>query len=135
MPTVLHEAVKSGVLEEVINLLNRDAANLVDAKSFHTDKTPLHLAAELGNEDIVQVLLDAGADTLQRCKYEFCRSLSSVYRKISADALQIAVICGHVAVVRILLVSTMPQKADEIDYSHPLTLAAAYDHLQILQML
>ena len=56
--TALHEAVKAGILKNVETLLYWSVnSNVTNGKK----ETPLHLAAKAGRQDIVAVLITAGA--------------------------------------------------------------------------
>lgn len=63
--TILHWASKNGkakIVDEIVNVLKkRGNTTLINDKDFH-GMTALHLAAGICNLDIVQTLLDNGAD-------------------------------------------------------------------------
>ncbi|KAK3273020.1 hypothetical protein CYMTET_18719 [Cymbomonas tetramitiformis] len=89
MPTArcdLHNAVKNGDLSEVIKLIGKGE----DMCAKQRGKTPLHLAANHGYEDIVQSFLQAGVDP-------------DIQDSNGLTALFLAVEEKHVEVVRMLL--------------------------------
>ena len=67
--TPLRKASTRGKLEIVKLLLERiDSTSAINAKDSTLQQTPLHLAAYNGHKDVVEILLDAGADTRSRDK-------------------------------------------------------------------
>ena len=60
--SVLYEAIRSGDIQSALLLIESgrasDEVNSINKEGY----TPLGIAAELGNEQIVQALLNAGAD-------------------------------------------------------------------------
>src|SRR5207248_569371 len=77
---------------EMVKLLLENGAD-VDAKDYY-GWTALHIAAESGDEALVRLLLDKGADpNTKRTGFSWAES----------TALHIAAACGHEAVVDVLL--------------------------------
>ncbi|KAJ1475513.1 ankyrin repeat protein, partial [Baffinella frigidus] len=81
-------AARAGETAEVQRLIALGAD--VSAKPFSTGATPLHTASENGREEVVKVLLDAGADVEAKTT-------------VGATPLYVAASNGHAGVVRILL--------------------------------
>lgn len=137
MVTALHAAVESDDLEEVRRLLKADKANdLLNAQDLKTKETPLHLAARLGNENIVKALLEAGVDLKIRVCI-FCESCEYFYHSRCFDAYHIAAAFGHVSVMEVLLAAAGPQSLEDPWYGDflSLDLAAALGHLEALNFL
>lgn len=83
----LHMAVSTGS-DSIVRLLC-NVAN-VDLDIQDSDKmTPLHLAAEMGRESAIHILIDAGADVLLR-------------NNLGHTAADLAASCGHHQVVDLL---------------------------------
>ncbi len=57
----LHDAVKNGNINTVIQLLKTDE-KIIKELNLDNNNTPLHLAANLGQTAIVELLIQAGAD-------------------------------------------------------------------------
>ncbi len=118
----------------VQNLFTSEVAELlVNAKNRKTQETPLHLAAKLGDVEIVVKLLKAGADAHAQYKPTYFEKFACWF-KPEADALDIAAAFGHVSVIEVLLEAIDTQSLDSgkpsvLDYS------AIYGHLKVLEML
>lgn len=85
---LLHAAVRSCNHTIVAMLLQRGAAAVNDRNGNGT--TALHIATELGDEAIVSLLLDYGADSSARDAW-------------GKDALYLAVSAGHTSIVELML--------------------------------
>jgi hypothetical protein len=137
MPAALQEAVQDGSIQEIRRVLQtEDGAKLVDETSTDVEFPPLLLAAQLGNEDAVEALLDAGADVMIRDYVEYYECLASnVSANFYADALQIAAMNGHISAIKLLLARTIPQPCNSKDHTHPIILAAMFDRAEALKLL
>lgn len=68
--SALHWAVERRLTQMVRLLLDLDAdVNMFTENAMGNDRTPLHIAAELGHTDIVQILLNHGADPKAKTLY------------------------------------------------------------------
>ncbi|MFP3030993.1 MAG: ankyrin repeat domain-containing protein [Wolbachia sp.] len=65
----LLEAAKSGNIDDVENLLNREEKVQVNAEN-EFEETPLHLAAQNGHKDVVEFLFSKGAKVDVKNKFE-----------------------------------------------------------------
>ena len=83
-------------------------------------KTPLHLAAQEGHINVVQFLLNNGADI-------------NAQDELSSTPLYMAAEYGRLPVVKFLL--EKGAKTDHISNHHPLQIASANGHLEIVQHL
>ena len=118
-------AVRSGDAAKVKQLIAKDPA-FIQARTIGIweDDTALHLAAASGNNEIVKILLEAGADVnakdtaditpLHRAAFNGANLIAETLLKAGANvnaaggrhnstALQIAAYRGHVGVVKVLL--------------------------------
>ncbi len=121
--TPLHRAVRDGDHETVIQLLQQGAD--VNAASTLNAVTALILAATRGHEQIIDVLLDAGATV-------------NTPDRADSTALMYAASKGHVGIVKKLLQrNAAVNKSSPKDYldSTALTLAAANGHDAVLELL
>lgn len=67
----IHWAVERKLTQTVAFLLDNSAdINLFTKNAIGNDRTPLHIAAELGHSDIVEMLLNRGADLHLKTVYE-----------------------------------------------------------------
>lgn len=93
------DACRNGVLSEVKRLLATGAAN-VNAQFCHYQTTPLIIASQSGHRDVVQILLDSGADINQADSYR-CVFRTFVFRGQKFSLLivfsQTAVYCAAVS--------------------------------------
>lgn len=62
-------ASRLGLIKVVSKLIDKGA--YVDSRTFKTGFTPLHEAAESGHEEIITLLLNAGANPNARCNDEY----------------------------------------------------------------
>jgi cytohesin len=109
LPRALQDAIQNGDLEKAKSLLG-DHPELVLTKD-ERGRTPLHLAAERGDEDIAQLLLGCGADAGAR-------------DGLGATPLHVAATAGHTAVAGSLVASKSDVNAKDKGGNGPLHLAA-----------
>ena len=64
----LYEASKEGKIDEVKNLL-AEGANINSTTDYYSE-TPLHFAAENSQTEVVELLIDKGADLNAKAKWE-----------------------------------------------------------------
>ncbi|XP_067655086.1 transient receptor potential cation channel subfamily A member 1 homolog [Haliotis asinina] len=121
--TPLHYACSTGtgagVLMVDLLLQSKDSKEMME-KTDRGGNTCLHIATENGHEEIVQKLLDNGANV-------------SVARKDGMYPLHLAVISGNLKIVKAFVAKTsnFENKAE----STPLHLAAQYNHLDVAEYL
>jgi ankyrin repeat protein len=113
-------------------------AQLINAYHPETMETPLHLAVKLGRKDIVEALLDSGADTYTVCTDENFKRLNAIFLDRTptlppgfGDALHLAVAYGHISIFDAILEVRENEVQNCIDH-HPLVLLAAYGHVEAL---
>lgn len=116
----IHQAVKEGKVEVVRKMLeeDRDLINAVDSDL----KTPLHLAAEHGYIDMVELLLEKGADI--NAKEGFKRT-----------PLHFAASSGHDEIVRLFIAKGAYLNEKDSFILTPIFRAAYSGHQSIVEML
>lgn len=151
----IHEAARNGDRISVMRILDKDRA-MVNALNRY-DQTPLHLAAEEGHADVVELLLSQGADVEVRDYYLSCEELwaefvedtpelfghfsqarellSSFYYQNGCTPLHLAAEAGHTDVAKLLLSHGADVNAEDIWYQTPLHLAAANGHTHMTELL
>ncbi len=82
----LADAVSAGNVKDVKIFLQRDPQSI--HQTGKNDMLPIHLAADTGNSEIIQLLLHAGAD------------VNAPHEKVQATPLQYAAESGHLDAVR-----------------------------------
>jgi ankyrin repeat protein len=112
----LHEAVKNGDITKVEQILSLGKENIDIDLTNEYGETALHLAAGIGNEKIVKLLIDNGADiNLNLCKQ------APLHRAIT---------CSNEAVVKVLL----DEGAEANLYPKQDTLIAWHRYCQCLEI-
>jgi ankyrin repeat protein len=103
-PSALHNAADQGHLALVLDILSRRLMDVSDRGSH--GQTPLHYAAMKGHADIVQTLLDHGAD-------------HEVVDMIDYTALDLAISYRHNNVIKILadMPISAPPPTDDDPYN------------------
>ncbi|GLA05528.1 hypothetical protein AnigIFM60653_006020 [Aspergillus niger] len=119
-PAALLVATEAGIRGGVWLLLTHSDIGIEITN--HNGQTPLSLAAENGQEDIVQMLLERGASI---------ETKSSKYQ----TPLSLAAANGHERIVQMLLKRGASIETKSSKYQTPLSLAAENGHEKIVQML
>ncbi|BET33462.1 ankyrin repeat domain-containing protein [Wolbachia pipientis] len=117
----LLEAAKSGNIDDVENLLNREEKVQVNAEN-EFEETPLHLSAQNGHKDVVEFLLSKGAKIDAKNEFE-------------ETPLHLAAQNGHKGVVEFLFSKGAKVDAQSDDLSTPLHFAAKYGHKDVVEFL
>ncbi|MBD0391720.1 ankyrin repeat domain-containing protein [Wolbachia endosymbiont of Pentalonia nigronervosa] len=120
--TLLHICVRYG-LEKIINALLAIEGININAVDNRYGETPLHIAVEIGYENIVKILLKNGADV-------------NAVDKNSVTPLHLAARGGYVEVVENLLLEGANINAVDSEYgATPLHIAAESGYINILGIL
>uniref|UniRef100_A0A1A9VK18 ANK_REP_REGION domain-containing protein n=1 Tax=Glossina austeni TaxID=7395 RepID=A0A1A9VK18_GLOAU len=114
----LLEAAKSGNIGDIENLLNEEGKAQVNATDQY-GATPLHLAAENGHTDIVNALLNEGADVNAKAVIDITPLLFAAQN-------------GHEGVVKVLLTA---KEIDVNTYPQALYFAAKDGHEGVVKAL
>ena len=123
----LADLMRAGKVPEAVTLLETKP-ELVKLPVHIADWKPLHLAAALGQVEVVRWLLQHGADANVATKFE--------------TPLQFAAMCGSTEIINLLVASGA--KLDDIDapnisitreYYSPLTTAAGFGRLEAVRLL
>ncbi len=114
----IHDAVRKDDLNEVQKLIQKDSNSIADRDDEY-GRTPLHIAAEKGFKDIVQLLLAHGADVNAKDKY-------------NNTPLHNAIHGNHIEIIMMLLNAHADVNAFSRYYGTPLEEA---DSLEIMKML
>lgn len=120
-PSILHHAVSSGDAEQVRQVV-ADRPGLINQQHARGNFAPLHEAVDGGRTEIVQVLIDAGAD-LDNQKSD------------GRTPLHMAVSRGSIDIVKALLAAGA--YVDPVDHDHitPLHIAASLGHAEMVELL
>jgi ankyrin repeat protein len=116
----IHDAVIKGDIILVKNLLEKNP-KLVNSRG-KLDRTPLHLAAQEGNQELVELLLDKGADIDAQDQYHF-------------TPLHLASYEGRLEVVQTLLTKGANKNARDIGGGTPLCIGAQCNKTEIVRVL
>ena len=76
--TCAHVAATHGSVHVIHELLLFNADMVTSSRNEKDGATPLHLAAEVGNTEMVRVLLEAGASALDEDKVPCPRDFASI---------------------------------------------------------
>lgn len=119
----VESAIRDGIDSALESLLNEwtGASNMVDERSSGA-LTPLHIAAEVGRDSMIQILLNHNAsieasDSFQR------------------TALHIASLAGHVECVNILIKNGAKPDVPDLLGRSPLHLAVKHGHVRTVELL
>ncbi|XP_066945557.1 transient receptor potential cation channel subfamily A member 1 homolog isoform X1 [Macrobrachium rosenbergii] len=118
--TVLHIASKRGYVCMVQALLPY-SCTMLNAENEDLD-TPLHLACKWGHEEVVRLLLEAGADV-------------KATNSSSSTPLHLAAFKGHVGCCHLLLDSAAPTDIFNKENKTPLILAVLEGHVGVTRLL
>ncbi len=126
--TSLHKAIQDRDFTKAQKLIELGAPlHVVD----ETGGTPLHLAASIGNADLVKLLLEHGAQV-----DEAIRDLDTIsYDSIYATPLQLASEYGQKKVVQLLLTAGANVNTKSKDNTTPLYRAVKNSHSDVVQLL
>lgn len=119
-------AIESGRYAEVARLVREEPGVLQRRGDDLVGRTPLHLAAQRGQEEIVRLLLKEGADVDARNTAD------------SATPLHFAAENGHLSIVRLLVDAGSPlEAADNVHEGAPLRWATSISrfHLEVAEFL
>lgn len=122
--SILHVAVKFSEVAAVNDILkivegDRLILNIRNSDSY----TPLHIAAIVGNAEIVDLLLDAGCDS----------NPQSSMAKRQWRPIHYAAKYGHLEVVQMLIAIGVDKEVKTFFHLTPLIVAAEFGQLEILQ--
>lgn len=122
--TLLTRAIKNQQKDVVCRLLACEGIDLDAVSSNEGGATPLFIASQVGNAELVQLLLQAGSKSIGRAD------------KDGSTPLHIAAVEGHLPVVKLLLSagSTSIDKQNNFGAT-PLYMAALNGRLQVVQLL
>jgi ankyrin repeat protein len=149
--TPLHYAAIYG-MHDIVKFLVVERSQDVDARGFVREETPLGVASRQGHSEVARVLLDGGADTTIRDKYDWCplerssemgrvevvRVLVENHADVNLSdgkgrpALYFASRAGEVAVCRLLLENGANANAKKVDDRTPLHRAGNEEVAQLL---
>ncbi|XP_023811889.1 ankyrin repeat and BTB/POZ domain-containing protein BTBD11-B isoform X1 [Oryzias latipes] len=127
---------RTDLVKQAVNLLGPDGVNSMNEQGM----TPLMYACVRGDEAMVQMLLDAGADINGEVPNTIHRHPSVFPETRQATSLTFAVLHGHVPVVQLLLdakanVEGSLQDGMENYTETPLQLAAAAGNFELVSLL
>jgi ankyrin repeat protein len=140
------DAVASGCLEKLKELLNADPSLVKSRNVNHSYRTALHYAAENGDKEAVRMLLDLGADansaTEERVRSSSSGGLAAAWsdeatakQKSGWTPLHYAAERGHTETVALLVGRGANRNAECGDGRTPMHLAAPKAHIDVLKVL
>ncbi|WCJ28236.1 ankyrin repeat family protein [Euphorbia peplus] len=126
--TAFHAAAREGSLEVIVKMLegmNEEELKEVISKQNQSGETPIYVAAESGNVDLVKEMIKFSDLTLARLK-----------ARNGCDAFHIAAKLGHFEIVRVLMEAN-PELAMTFDSSNTTALhsAASQGHVEVVKFL
>jgi ankyrin repeat protein len=119
--TPLHYAAACG-LDGIAKFLIVERSQDVNARFFRKDETPPGVACRMGNLGVVRVLLEHGANTESRDKYDY-------------SPLERASVMKHAEIAMFLLDHGADIKAQDKNKVTPLHCASAYGLLEVVRVL
>jgi ankyrin repeat protein len=106
--------------ERLVALFPEDLVPAILVLLFHLDETPLHLAAQEGHKDLVELLLANGADVNAESSF----GLTSLHVAVE-----------HKDVVELLLANKVEINAKASDGETPLHMVSKSDHKDVVELL
>lgn len=117
-------AAKKGDLVKLQSLLDSNSVlDLVNAKTSMLGKTPLHLAAENGHKQIVELLIAKGAN------------VNATEREMTNTPLHLAALIGHTQIAELLLSNGAGVNARNKNGSSPLREAIIWGRMEMVKFL
>ena len=119
--TPLHYAALYGI-NDIVKFLIVERSQDVNARGFDNDETPLHAASRCGHADVVQLLLEHGAN-------------ANAPDDRNCTPLLLASYGGHVEVARVLLKHGVDMEVRDRNDWNPLEKASAERHVDLVRVL
>jgi len=145
LQVIFHAVAKSrtDIVQQAISTLRSssgpaECARLISTGRAADGATPLHLAVETGNPDVIRALLNAGADvTAETANGE--RPYDWATQDLAKQAFHVflyeAIAMGNLTVIEHLLAGGLATTATLVDGSPMLCVAASFGNVQVAQAL